>query len=182
MQLSVISSDIQHVKQSNTCPYVNVGKVIKATSSDHKVEIQQHYNCHTKNIVYCLECKKCRQQYIGQSVQTLSDRFANHRGYVNNKHLDKATGAHFNQPGHSISDMSITVIEKIRRKDRAYREERESMHIRNFRAKHSGMNRKRWQNYLLIAILNFSCYVSLEYSLTYLMLCVVCCSSRLRMR
>ena len=62
---------------------------------------------------------------------------------VNNKHLDKATGYHFNLPGHSVSDMTITIIEKLRRTDDAYREARESMYIKLFKAKWSGMNRKR---------------------------------------
>ena len=101
---------------------------------------------------------------------SLHERFGEHRGYVNNKHLHKATGHHFNLPGHSISDMTIMIIEKLRRTDRAYREERESMYIRDFGAKWSGLNRKKWQFYLLIAILNF--YVSFEYDLSYL-LCVV---------
>ena len=113
------------------------------TDTFTKVQLQQNFNCHTKNVVYMLQCKKCRQQYIGQTKKTLGDRFANHRGYVNNKNLDKATGAHFNLPGHSVSDMTISVIEKVRRTDGNYREERESMHIRDFRAKHSGLNRKK---------------------------------------
>ena len=126
-----------------TCPYVKTGKVIKSTARNHKVQLHQHYNCHTKNIVYLIECKKCLQQYIGQTHKSLHERFGEHRGYVNNKHLHKATGEHFNLPGHSVSDMTIIVLEKIRRKDRHYRELRESMHIRDFGAKHSGINRRK---------------------------------------
>ena len=154
-----------------TCPYVKVGKVAKSTSRKHQVKIHKHYNCHTRNIIYLIECKKCLQQYIGQSHKSVSERFGEHRGYVNNKHLHKATGHHFNQPGHSVSDMTIMIIEQMRRTDRAYREARESMYIRNFGAKWSGLNRKRWLDYLLIAILNF--YIPFEYLLSYLLLCVV---------
>ena len=33
-------------------------------------------------------------------------------GYVNN-YVDTATGSHFNQPGHSLADMSVTVLEQV---------------------------------------------------------------------
>ena len=39
--------------------------------------------------------------------------FLEHKGYVNNKILSKVTEAHFDEKGHSVSDMEITVIGKI---------------------------------------------------------------------
>ena len=44
----------------------------------------------------------------------MSERFAEHRGYVNNKELDKPTGHHFNQPGHDISNMQVTILQKLK--------------------------------------------------------------------
>ena len=54
----------------------------------------------------------------------------------------KATGYHFNLPGHSESDMRITVVEKVLSKDPFMREEREKFYINKFEAKFKGMNRK----------------------------------------
>ena len=51
-------------------------------------------------------------KYIGESDRTLQKRFSDHRGYVSNRLLKKATGYHFNQPGHSLSDMEVTIVEK----------------------------------------------------------------------
>ena len=34
-----------------------------------------------------------------------------HRGYINNN-KNKATGDHFNLPGHNVYDMKFTVLEK----------------------------------------------------------------------
>ena len=64
-----------------------------------------------------------------------------HRGYVNNKKLEKATGFHFNQKNHQISDMKMSIIEKIYKKDRFYLLEREKHFIRKFNTKYLGMNR-----------------------------------------
>ena len=57
--------------------------------------------------------------------------------------ISKATGAHFNKPGHSMSDMTISVLEQVSEKDTFYRECRESKHIQDFDLKYNGINRKK---------------------------------------
>ena len=54
----------------------------------------------------------------------LKFRLADHRGYVRNQTLDKATCEHFSLPGHSLSDLSITVIEKSKLNNNLYIKER----------------------------------------------------------
>ena len=44
---------------------------------------------------------------------------------MTNKHLSKATGDHFNQKGHKVSDMEITIVEKVYSNDELFRRERE---------------------------------------------------------
>ena len=61
--------------------------------------------------------------------------------YVNTKKLEKSVGEHFNQKGHSISDMKATVVEQIHNKDRFYLLEKESHYIRKFNTKYKGINR-----------------------------------------
>ena len=66
-----------------------------------------------------------------------------HLGYCRREEISKATGAHFNKPGHSLSDMTISVLEQVSEEDTYYRECRESKHIRDFDLKYNGINRKR---------------------------------------
>ena len=54
---------------------------------------------------------------------------------------NKATGQHFNEPGHSVSDMTFTVIEKIYNNDPNYRKQREKMWINKFNTKYKGLNK-----------------------------------------
>ena len=54
---------------------------------------------------------------------------------------NKATGQHFNEPGHSVSDMTITVIEKLVNKDPQYRKQREKMFINKFNTRNKGLNK-----------------------------------------
>ena len=71
---------------------------------------------------------------------SLLERLSNHRGYKTRKTND-ATVIHFNLPGHKLSDMRITALEKVKSKDPIYRKERENYHIRKLNTLYQGMNR-----------------------------------------
>ena len=77
-----------------------------------------------------------------RTEKTLSPRFSRHRGYVRNKQIEKAAGEHFNQPGHQMSDMRITILEKLKSDDPFMRKTRESYFIKKFCSKYKGMNKK----------------------------------------
>ena len=103
------------MKQCNSCsvcPYIKQTKTVKATATNFRMEINSSVDCSTSNIIYLLGCKKCPQQYIGESERMLRERFSEHKGYVNTRNMSKSTGAHFNLRGHCTSDMEITIIEK----------------------------------------------------------------------
>ena len=125
----------------NICPFVQNTKFVKSTATGDNVEINKEVNCKTKNIIYCITCKKCKIQYIGESERTVKERFSEHLGYVNNANFYQATGAHFNSKGHSVSDMRITVIEKIVSQEHQIRKEREKLYIQKFNTRYRGLNR-----------------------------------------
>ena len=118
-------------------------KVIKTTATATTVELTRHHTCQDENLVYIVECSKCRLQYIGETKHTAEKRWAEHLGYVRNKRLDQATGAHFNLPGHKIDHMKFSVLEKIASNNPQYRKARESFYIEKFNLKYAGMNVKR---------------------------------------
>ena len=65
-----------------------------------------------------IECNlpACKQQYIGET----------------HRNIQKATGKHFNLPGHSLSNMEVLILEKVKINNLQYRKEREEYHIRKF--------------------------------------------------
>ena len=65
-----------------------------------------------------------------------------HRGYVNTKNLSKTTGVHFNEKGHSVHDMEITIVEKIFNQNPHFRKEREKMYIQKFNTQYKGLNKR----------------------------------------
>ena len=125
-----------------TCPYIKQGKQIRASATSYTAEILDQVNCQTSNIVYCITCKKCNIQYIGESQRSLQDRISEHRGYIFNSVTSKTTGEHFNLPGHNLSHMEVTILEKIRNFDAQFRKQREQMWIEKFNTKYKGLNRK----------------------------------------
>ena len=125
------------------CPYIKAEKVLKSTYTKTTVQLTKHFNCETSNLVYLIECTKCKDQYIGQTKHTLEHRGSQHLGYIRNNNQKQATGRHFNLPGHKSSHMKISVLERVHRNDLRYREERESHWIEQFNLVFKGMNKKR---------------------------------------
>ena len=70
-------------------------------------------------------------------------RLSDHCGYVTNKVTEKATGDHFNSPGHSLSIMTIRVLEQGKTRDSEYRKEREKYFINLFDTYNKGLNRQK---------------------------------------
>ena len=123
------------------CSYINTGDHAKSSASNYHHQITHEVNCNSCNIIYLITCAKCNIQYVGETDRRLKDRFAEHQGYVRNKHLDKATGAHFNEKGHHLSDMRITILEHISNPDPFFRKQREHMYINLYNTKSKGLNR-----------------------------------------
>ena len=128
-------------KQCTACPFLNEGKFVKINGQT-QWKITKRVTCETRNIVYMIKCSKCKERYIGETKRSLKERLSDHRGYVYNQKVDYVTGQHFNQPGHSLSDLKITVIEKQKNEDDMYRKERERYFINKFNTFHKGMNRQ----------------------------------------
>ncbi len=107
------------------CVFVFETRLMRATATGAIVEIKGELNCQTSGIIYCITCKNCMMQYIGTSKLTAQARLSNHVGYIRNKNLSQPTGKHFNLRGHSLSDMSFVILEKVYSEEVLLREERE---------------------------------------------------------
>ena len=128
-------------KACTACPYVQQTKKIKIDKED-TWEIRRKVNCNTYNCIYMIQCQKCGEKYIGQTGRIIKFRIAEHRSYISNQVIARATGAHFNLPGHSLADLRYTVIEQVKYNNEAYRKERETYHINKFNTFYKGINRE----------------------------------------
>ena len=77
-------------------------------------------------LIYSIQCRKSSSiEYVGQTTQTASTRFYNHRGDVITKKFAKPVSNHFNLPGHKLSDLVFLPFEKLRVKDKTMLDVRE---------------------------------------------------------
>ena len=97
-------------KVCNTCPFINSKTHIRGPNGSYQVN--DHFDCTTSNIIYCITCTLCNKLYIGESGRKLGDRFREHLLDVKNKgsDLSKPVARHFNLPGHSHEHMEICGI------------------------------------------------------------------------
>ena len=109
-------------KPCKACPLIKETKLIK--SDQFKWEIRKDVNCGTPNSIYLLECSKCEQRYIGESKRPIRERISEHAQYVRSILSNKATGEHFNLPGHSLANMKFTILEQAKKTDDLYRKQR----------------------------------------------------------
>ena len=82
---------------------------------------------------------KFKQWYIGESKRAINHWLADHRGSIVNNHVDKATEAHFNSPGHTLANMTCTIL--VNYNDTNYRRNQEIYFINKFNTKNFGMNK-----------------------------------------
>ena len=66
-----------------------------------------------------------------------------HLDAARNKRLKKAIGEHFSCGGHSMSDMTFSIIERLKKHDYRYRKQRESYYIEQWNLKYKGLNKKK---------------------------------------
>jgi len=97
-----------------TCPFINKEPVAVSNSTGAAFGMANHatHDCNTKGLIYLIECKQCHYQYVGLTKQTLRKRLSGHRHLISN---DGQTllARHFRAPGHSISDLTIRVLQHV---------------------------------------------------------------------
>ena len=132
-----------NLSNCKACPFIKESKVVKK-GSKNTWQLNQKFTCHSANVIYLIECKKerCKQRYIGHTKRKLKIRLAEHRGYVINNHKKRVTGAHFNTPGHSLSDLSIIALEHIELSEIDLLVERERFFIDKFNTIREGLNQQ----------------------------------------
>ena len=67
---------------------------------------------------------------------------SDHIDCTRSKKLYQATGKHFNKPGHSVVNMQITILEKMKTNNTQYRKERENIFVGFFNTLYCGINKQ----------------------------------------
>jgi len=94
------------------CCYITPCNFIRSRTNCHSFKTIGNINCKSSNVIYLISCKFCNQQYVGETSRPLADRVNAHLSCIRTG-KDTPVGLHFNLTGHSLSDFSITGIEKM---------------------------------------------------------------------
>ena len=73
-------------------------------------------SCRSSNLIYCLTCRKCGMQYVGQTKRRLSKRLCEHLKDIDDDNRDRIVARHYNQRDHSgTRDVTVHVLEFVKK-------------------------------------------------------------------
>ena len=100
-----------------TFPFLQEGQTNYIfTATNERRKIIDELSCKSKNLIYLIQCNKCKCQYIGETKRQLNERFGEHRrSFLNHQQFNDPTpvSLHFNHAGHSIDDVILTPRELV---------------------------------------------------------------------
>jgi hypothetical protein len=116
------------IRQCRYCPTLDHTGSITSYHNHRTYNTKIHISCKSNNLIYCITCKHCNLQYVGQTSNAISERFKMHFQNIKSAQdiqrgtkpppkskKDDPIGRHFTSPGHSgISDIHIHVLEFIK--------------------------------------------------------------------
>ena len=88
-------------------------------------QINGRLDCNSKNIIYVIECQKCKKKYVGETRNPLKTRLLRHISDIR-KERDTAVAIHFNFEcisDYDLADMKIYPIEFIHDQGTPYKNE-----------------------------------------------------------
>ena len=111
-------------KACTYCPLLDRSGTITCHATGKKYCTKINITCRSSNLVYCITCRTCGKQYVGQTKRSILDRFQDHcsniRTYQKRRKEEptlfrqqdkKAVGSHFSEPDHNgIEDLIISVL------------------------------------------------------------------------
>ena len=96
------------------CPLLNTEGQIVATVTGRKYRTKHNVTCNSNNLIYCITCRRCKKQYVGQTKNSLKQRFQGHFYQVVHDVEKTEVYRHFNRNGHrGLEDVEIHEVNFI---------------------------------------------------------------------
>jgi hypothetical protein len=128
LQLPIRSKNTCKSKKCRYCPLLDTCGTTTCTVSGETFTTKMKVTCRSSNLIYCITCKICHKQYVGQTKRKILERFQGHFYNVKmaldfyqsknkpGKNVGRApkdaVGMHFSRNDHNgTQDMKIQVLE-----------------------------------------------------------------------
>lgn len=96
-----------------TCPFVITCHNFTGLEDDINYAITSNLDCSSRGIIYLASCSLCEKQYVGQTENTLRERWAHHKYDILNNIETNALAKH-NETEHQLqSTFNVIPIEKV---------------------------------------------------------------------
>eukprot|EP00731_Ephydatia_muelleri_P027522 Em0019g395a len=94
------------------CPILLTNTSVRSRLSRRQHYIYGQFTCHTRRLVYLLQCAKCHKQYVGQTINSLAQRASRHLQVIRQKGCMKLQ-LHFNNDGHTPKDVRFLPLATV---------------------------------------------------------------------
>ena len=98
-----------NAKKCENCKFMKPTNTFKSTVTGISFSIKHKITCKSENVVYLMQCKKCKKQYVGETERALGERMNDHRSRM--KKPKTLIARHFSAENHSIENLEIIGIE-----------------------------------------------------------------------
>ena len=85
----------------NYCPKLDKSGSITSNVTSKKYASKSEISCRSNNLIYCITCTHCGKQYVGQTKNTLMERFRSHFWHIRTGNKTFPVGEHFSLTGHT---------------------------------------------------------------------------------
>ena len=96
------------------CPKLNTDGRILCSASGRTYMSRYNVSCSSSNLIYCITCKRCGIQYVGQTKRELKEWFSEHFLKITKNDPDSEIASHFNSQHHKgLDDIAIYIVDFI---------------------------------------------------------------------
>ena len=106
------SPDLTRIAHScRYCPKLNTTGKITSKVTGRKYHSRTKATCNSNNIVYCISCRTCGKQYVGQTKNSVKKKFQAHFYQIAHEPQKTEVSRHFNQcDHHKLADVEKSVL------------------------------------------------------------------------
>ena len=102
-------------KKCRYCPRLDPTGNVQNSTTARTYPTRTKVTCNSNNLIYCIKCNQCSKLYVGQTKNSIKERFKCHFYSITKpKSSDTTVGRHFSRPDHAgIDDVTILVLDFI---------------------------------------------------------------------
>lgn len=118
-----------------TCPHIREASTISFNNTTQEFRIKAKMTCLSKNLLYCIICRGCNKEYIGQTGDCLRNRVTVHRQQINHPELRQIelSGHLADCAKNQTTQFDIIPFYKIREDNESLRKTMEHYFIKKFK-------------------------------------------------